>query len=117
MTDLWDHENPVTDYDIDVPAWIDQDISPCDVAAIIQGGCDSGAYMPAVIYYQAMKTMAEFGDDIFEFIQEYDDELPKPNNSISWSGLACFYLSYAVEIWVSSVEQELTDAIEESNRN
>jgi len=112
MTDLWEYENPVTDYDIDVPAWIDQDISPCDVAAIMQGGCASGAYMPAVTYYTASQTMATHGDEVLDFIQDSIGELPTPPQDISWSGLAVFYLSYAVELWASGIEQELTDAIE-----
>ena len=52
MTDqeIWNDDTPITDLDVDieVPGWIEQDISPQDVAAIVQGGCESGAYMPAV---------------------------------------------------------------------
>lgn len=51
---LWNNEEPVADLGIEVPRWIDQDISPNDIAAICQGGCASGAYMPAVTYYQAL---------------------------------------------------------------
>ena len=42
MTDqeIWNDDTPITDIDIDieVPSWIEQDISPQDVAAIVQGG-------------------------------------------------------------------------------
>ena len=51
--DLWNTGTPLNEIDgldIDVPGWIDQDITPADVAAIVQGGCASGAYMPAVTY-------------------------------------------------------------------
>lgn len=107
--DLWNNENPVADYDIDVPAWIDQDITPQDIAAICQGGCASGAYMPAVTYYTANKIMAEHGDDVLEYIEDHMGELPTPPSDTSWSGMAVFYLSYAVELWTSSVESELED--------
>jgi len=33
------------------PAWIVNELTPYDLAAINQGGCASGAYMPAVTYY------------------------------------------------------------------
>ena len=90
-----------------LPNWIEP-ISPYDIAAILQGGCASGAYMPAVTYHKAADTMNEHGDDVFQYIQDNLGELPKPNDDESWSGLACFYLSYAVELWVSAHE-ELAD--------
>ena len=113
MSDLWEHENPVTDYEINVPRWIDQDISPYDIVSINQGGCASGAYMPAVTYHQALKTMAEHGDDVLSYIEECYGEIPQPKAGESWSGMACYYLSIAIELWASSIEDELTKAIEE----
>ena len=106
--DLWNTETPINEItEIDIPGWIDQDISPQDVASICQGGCASGAYMPAVTYHQAIATMSEHGDNVLQYIQDAMGELPKPDDDISWSGLACFYLSCAVELWASSVEDEL----------
>ena len=70
-----------------------------DIQAIQQGGCSSGAFMPAVTYYSAMLTMADYGDDVLQYIQDTMGELPKPDNCESWSGMACFYLSCAVELW------------------
>jgi hypothetical protein len=108
--DLWNTETPINEIeglDIDVPAWISQDISPSDVAAILQGGCASGAYMPAVTYHEAAKTMSEHGDDVLQYLQDNMDGLPKPPDDVSWSGLACFYLSAAVEYWVCTVEDQL----------
>lgn len=115
MSDLWNHEEPISEIsdNIDIPAWIDQDISPNDVAAIVQGGCASGAYMPAVTYHQAAAIMSQHGDDVLQYIQDRLGELPKPGDDISWSGLACFYLSCAVELWASSIEDELSDIIDE----
>ena len=107
--DLWNTEQPVTDFDVDVPAWIKQDIECPTVAAIVQGGCASGAYTPAVTYYTAGQTMAEHGDDVLQYIQDNYGELPAVPDDTSWSGLACFYLSYAVEMWAQGAESQLEE--------
>ena len=36
-------ETEVTELGIDVPDWIEQDITNLQVQSIVQGGCDSGA--------------------------------------------------------------------------
>ena len=104
---MWECVDPVTDFDIEVPAWIDQDISPYDVAAIVQGGCDSGAYMPAVTYHEARETMNEHGDAVLQFIEDSYGELPQPPADTSWAGRACFFMSVAVELWALAAESEL----------
>ena len=114
MVDLWNYDEPTTNLNIDVPAWIDQDITPADVAAIMQGGCASGAYMPAVTYHQALATMDEHGDDIFEYLEDHYGELPPMSEPTSWAGLACHYVSTAVECWAFSVESEIEAALEET---
>lgn len=86
------------------PQWIkDAGVidSVYELQSIQQGGCASGAYMPAVTYYTAKQIMNEFGDDILDYIQSELGELPKPNDNESWDGMAVFYFSYAVELWVS----------------
>ncbi len=113
---LWNLEDPITDYtdEILIPKWIDQDISPSDIAAIVQGGCDSGAYMPAVTYHDAEKTMHQYGDSsdgIFAYLDSYLGELPQPPADASWAGLACFYLSTAVELWAASIEEQLSTIV------
>lgn len=111
---LWNHDEPVRDLGVDVPAWIEQDVTPSDVAAIVQGGCASGAYMPAVTYSTplgnvrispswALATMAEHGDDVLQHIEDALGELPAPDANESWGGIAVHYLSLAVELWASSV--------------
>ena len=112
MANLWDNDDPVSNLGIDVPQWIEQDITPYDVAAIVQGGCASGSYMPAVTYYQALQTMNEYGDDIMEWIIDGYDSLPFSKELLNWSQLAVFYLSVAVELWASSVEDEINDALD-----
>jgi len=107
--DLWNTDTPINEInglDIDVPGWIDQDITPADVAAIVQGGCASGAYMPAVTYYKALETMNADGDDVLEYIESTLGELPNVKGQ-SWGQMACTYVSTAVEIWASGVHDEL----------
>ena len=111
-----DYENfdePVTQLGIDVPDWIDQDITGTDIASILQGGCASGAYMPAVTYYTAAQTMAQHGDDVLQYIEDALGELPDVPKDTSWSGIAVFFLSFAVEFWASSVESELDHMLDD----
>jgi len=93
------------------PDWIKRNLSPFDVAAIYEGGCSSGAYMPAVTYHNAAETMHNHGDEVLDYIRDQLGELPKPDNSESWTGRAVFYLSYAVEIWASGVADPLAEAL------
>lgn len=94
---------------LDVPAWISQDVTTYDVAAISHGGCASGAYMPAVMYREARETMDEHGDDVLQFIEDHADELPAPARGESWSGVAVHYLSAAVELWAHLTLDQLDD--------
>lgn len=97
-------ESECVELGIEVPAWIEHDIILGDVEAIQQGGCASGAYMPAVTYALAQETMAKYGDDVLDYIQETLGELPAPPSEVSWSGLAVYYLSCAIELWASSID-------------
>ncbi len=108
--EIWNCETPVADLLCGrIPEWIEQDISPYDVIAITQGGCASGAYMPAVTYYRAAHTMAKHGDDVLDYITDNLGELPAIPSDTSWSGLACLYLSCAVELWAGAVLEQLYD--------
>lgn len=111
MTDeeLWDDEREIKDVDEieEPPEWIKPDTTVSQLMAIEQGGCDSGAYMPAVTYYDAAQTMAKHGNDVLQYIQDALGELPRPKPEESWSGLACFYLSSAVELWALTTLAEL----------
>ena len=111
--DMWNDETKICDYEIEVPAWIDQDLSAQDIASIMQGGCASGAYMPAVTYCQASETMSKHGDDVLQLIQDSYGELPTIKSDESWSGIACFYMSIAVELWACQIGDEL-EAISEA---
>lgn len=122
MADLWQYDEPIRSYaervdseafdpSVSVPRWIDQDITPADVAAILQGGCDSGAYMPAVTYHDALATMNEHGDAILDYLDEAPGDTTIPED-LSWAGLACWYVSRAVEQWAANVESELSDLLD-----
>ena len=102
--DMWEDESTVASHGVDVPAWINKGISVSTVAAVMQGGCASGSYMPAVTYHQALDTMSTHGDDVLQYIQDRYGELPKPEDNISWAGIAVFYLSIAVEAWAFGAE-------------
>ena len=109
-TELWNNENPASDY-IDVPAWVCQfqDPTVSDIMAIQQGGCASGAWMPAVTYYNASITMGHHGDEVLDYLNDMLGELPHPDNMESWSGLACHYLSLAVEAWACRAADTLLE--------
>ncbi len=96
----------------DQPDWIKYPLCDDEIRAISEGGCASGAYMPAVTYYDALRTMSEHGDHVFEYIEGHLGELPQPDGVEGWSGMACHYLSLAVELWASSIESQLDDADE-----
>lgn len=116
MTDsiLWNNAAPVSRLGIDVPAWIDQDISPYTIAAIQQGGCESGAYMPAVTYCTALETMGEHGDAVLDYIDGVGCGIPGADlvGAGSWSGMACYLLSLAVELWACDIEESVTEELE-----
>jgi len=117
-------EFQISDVGIDVPEWISQDITYQHIRTIMQGGCASGAYMPAVTYYQALKTMSEHGDAVFDYLDDGDclamaleslschTQSPSGLTPIqSWAGMACYFLSSAVEQWAHTVEQQVTDGV------
>lgn len=71
-----------------------------ELQAIIQAGCASGAYMPAVTYHTALEIMSKYSDDIEgEIVDVYPDGLLFTPEIDSWSGLAVKLVSSAVEVW------------------
>ena len=83
--------------------------SIAEMKAIQQGGCASGAYMPAVTYHTALETMQLYGDEITEYLIDNLGELPTTSQPQSCSQLAVFYASYAVELWVSQFDLDGVD--------
>lgn len=84
------------------PEWC-EGMTYADANAVTQGGCASGAWMPAVTYADATATMALHGDDVLEYVEDHYGEIPAPPRVESWSGIAVFYLSAAVELFASQV--------------
>ncbi len=108
--EIWNCDRALADVlDIDVPAWVDADISPSTIISICQGGCACGAYMPAVTYWRALATMDDHGDDVLQYIRDALGELPAPRADESWQGMACHYLSWAVELWAGDMLARLED--------
>lgn len=106
--EIWDCETPISELlNCEIPRWIESDITANTVIAICQGGCASGAYMPAVTYHIAMREMFQHGDDVLDYIADQYGEVPAPDKHESWDGMAVFYLSTAVEIWASGIISEL----------
>lgn len=99
-------ETEVRTFD-EVPVWIEQDITVADVIAITEGGCASGAYMPAVTYYKAREIMHEHGDEVLEYLDGLGLEVPPVSASLTWSGIAVHFLSCAVESWAWGVFHNL----------
>ena len=109
---LWNNEQDLIELERGYPAWIES-MTPSDMAAIHEGGCASGAYMPAVTFHNALKTMAEHGNDVLDYIEDsYGDEIPQPEKGTSWSGIAVHYLSMAVELWVSNNMDDIVELLE-----
>lgn len=109
-TNLWDIETPIRELGVDVPAWIDQDIDGATVAAIVQGGCESGAYMPAVTYHEAVAIMAEHGDDVVEYLRDHGwTEVFTIDDQQTFRGFCCNLLSAAVESFANDAAWQVED--------
>ena len=104
------HDTPVAEIGIKIPKWVDSDITLGQIEGINYGGCESGSYMPAVTYYQAMMTMGEHGDDVIRYIERAHGTIPSMNGC-SWHGMAVKLLSTAVEAWAASIAREVDNAL------
>ena len=81
------------------PVFLEYTLEIYDIASINQGGCASGAYMPAVTYAKALDTMNTFYDVIEWEIKAAIGGVPVIDADISWPHLAVQYVSLAVELW------------------
>ena len=111
--DIWNDETEVREYGIEVPGFIEQDITAQDIVSIVQGGCASGAYMPAVTYHVAVDLMTDYGDGIFDTIEDVmgcppADCLSRTEDN-SWAQMATRFVSLAVEIWASGVMHQIEE--------
>ena len=85
----------------DQPEWIECGnlLDMADVQAVQQGGCASGAYMPAVTYHTANQTMGTHGDAVAQYIEDHLGEVPQMTTDESWGMYCCTLVSTAVELW------------------
>ena len=105
MNDLQNNGSQIVEC-LDIPRWIEAsrfegeltDVLD-ELKAITEGGCSSGAYMPAVTYYDAIQTMANHGDEVYEFIHSCGFEPTDGMDSGSWGTTCCHVMSLAVELW------------------
>lgn len=98
MEAMWEDERTVTD----APEYVEDWTTYSTVAAIYQGGCASGAYMPAVTYYDARQTMGKDGDAIIDDLREsgaFDENFLAIREDEDFSGYCCRMVSAAVEVW------------------
>lgn len=110
ITELHERFKPdtkISELGINVPKWIESDVTISDVAGIYQGGCASGAYMPAVTYHVAHETMHDHGNKVLDFISDRAMEYPYIKENQSWKGHNCDVISLAVELWAMEVVSEL----------
>lgn len=113
MQVLWNNEIELKDLTFapDQPEWVKIDHST-ELAAIVQAGCAASAHY-CVFYNKATETMAEHGDEVMQYIEDQLGELPTPPQGESWSGMAVFYLSYAIELWASSHYEYIAELVAE----
>ena len=110
-----DWEKAVESGEFIVPEWVDLGyISTVETLSEIRDyGCESGVYMPAVRYRDALLTMSEYGDEIMEFLNDnyfFDSGIFNARHE-SFSSLCVQLLSAAVEIWAGSLYEELQDSM------
>jgi hypothetical protein len=78
-----------------------------ELKAIKEGGCESGAYMPAVTYSTALKCMYEHYEEIEAIFQDHGYEsIEFDLESETFAGFSSRLVSMAVELWVSSIETD-----------
>jgi hypothetical protein len=107
---LWRHEIELKELGIDVPEWIRPDIDTRELGAILQGGCASGAYMPAVTWTEAVRTMGRDGVQVVDYVQ---DNLGTATAAPAgrWHDICSWWLVQAVELWCSSVQYDAVEAL------
>ncbi len=117
---LWEHPDQELPDDIEVPSYVTNPgdgsaPSTHDVAAILQGGCASGAWMPAVTYWSALQTMQRDGDAVLDALSSaWVDPKQLIDSEGSWETWACDLVSTAVDLWASSIGDDLADQLDEA---
>lgn len=81
--------------------------SVSELLAIYQGGCASGAYMPAVTYWSALECMKECSDSVEAQIEHMEEVTWKVSEE-TFAGFCTKLCSMAVEDYV----QQFSEVIE-----
>lgn len=79
-----------------------------ELLSIYEGGCASGAYIPAVTYYTANQCMANAATSVEDELSELDYEITFNPSEDSFSQFASKLCAMAVESYVS----KFSDVIE-----
>jgi hypothetical protein len=96
-----------------VPAWIDQDITLGMLEDIAKHQCLGAGYLPAINRYEAIDTMEKHGDDLCSWLyQETGEDIPIAG-SVSAPDLAIDVVQYAVNLWATQKEDEVRRLIKE----
>jgi uncharacterized protein YggL (DUF469 family) len=81
-----------------------------ELQAIQEGGCASGAYMPAVTYHTANKCMTDHSDEVETLLVQHGVEAFTFNpETDSWYCFASKLVSAAVELWVNQFDLDGVD--------
>ena len=118
---LYTHEDKDLPEEVEVPRFVldpGDGTAPTvhDLAAILQGGCASGAWMPAVTYWSALQIMSEWEGRVMCSIEDHGLEpsmVIDPHDS--WSGWATSLVSCAVELWAAEVGDRVADLLDEED--
>lgn len=83
--------------------------SIADIQAIQQGGCASGAYMPAVTYSTALECMVSHNVSVESQLEGLGHEFTFYPSEETFSGFAVKIVSAAVETWAASFDLDGVD--------
>ena len=114
---MWNETAEIQDFDIEVPFFVKFDLdddghetvrqpTAQDVAAIYSGGCESGAWMPSVTYYTALRNVAENARELECYLDDMGITVGRGLDDGIMS-TAVTLVSTAVEVWAHRVHQEL----------
>ena len=84
------------------------------LAAVVQHGALSGVYAPCVNYNIAIKTMAEHGDSVIDFLDEfsmnYGDEISLEDTT--WGEICVQFLSAAIDTLCSQIATRIFEEVD-----
>lgn len=82
------------------PSWLIHEIDLSDVFSIYQGGCASGAFIPAVTYHIAEAWFNTHSEDMLQYVRDNDSNLVFNFNELPFSEFCTRICASAVEYFV-----------------